>query len=95
VIALLEDDHEATGDALSALRELCGGYDRERALCATHRTLLGSLRALELDLHQHVHEENNVLPARAGAYGGRRVIARPTRWNEMSPHWSPAEESTG
>ena len=25
VIALLEDDHETTGDALSALRELCGG----------------------------------------------------------------------
>ena len=61
VIALLEDDHETTGDALSGLRELCGGYDLERALCATHRKLLQSLQALELGLHQHVHEENNVL----------------------------------
>lgn len=61
VIALLEDEHDTTGDALSALRELCGGYDGERALCSTHRKLLQSLRALELDLHQHVHEENNVL----------------------------------
>jgi regulator of cell morphogenesis and NO signaling len=61
VVALLEDDHEATGDALSALRELSGGYDAERALCGTHRALLRSLRALELGLHQHVHEENNVL----------------------------------
>ena len=57
----LEHDHQATGDALCALRELSGGYDRDRALCGTHRALLGSLHALELDLHQHLHEENNVL----------------------------------
>jgi regulator of cell morphogenesis and NO signaling len=67
VIALLEHDHDATGDALSALRELCGGYDPEWALCATHRRLLQALGALELDLHQHVHEENNVLFPRVRA----------------------------
>ena len=65
VIALLEDDHAITGDALSALRELCGGYDLEPALCGTHRRLLQSLHAFELGLHQHVHEENNVLFPRA------------------------------
>jgi regulator of cell morphogenesis and NO signaling len=57
----LRDDHRATADALHGLRELAGGYDPERALCGTHRALLGSLNALEVDLHQHVHEENNVL----------------------------------
>lgn len=61
LLALLEDDHENTGDALYALRELTGGYDTEQALCGTHRALLQSLRALARDLHQHVHEENNVL----------------------------------
>lgn len=49
VVALLEDDHETTGDALYALRELSGGYDGGRVLCGTHRKLLHSLRALELD----------------------------------------------
>jgi regulator of cell morphogenesis and NO signaling len=67
LIALLEDDHRATGDALCALRELTGGYDERRALCGTHRRLLHALHALEVDLHQHVHEENNVLFSKARA----------------------------
>jgi len=37
------------------------------ALCATHRALLDGLHGLELELHQHVHEENNVLFPRARA----------------------------
>jgi hypothetical protein len=44
-----------------ALRDLSGDYDAEHALCATHRALLEALAAFELDLHQHIHEENNVL----------------------------------
>jgi regulator of cell morphogenesis and NO signaling len=67
LLALLEDDHQATGDALCALRELAGGYRTELALCSTHRALLRALRAFELDMHQHVHEENNVLFPRARA----------------------------
>lgn len=67
LLALLEDDHAATGDALCALRELAGGYRDDAALCSTHRTLLRALRALELDMHQHLHEENNVLFPRARA----------------------------
>lgn len=61
VLAMCEHTHELTGEALAALRELCGGYDSEKALCGTHRALLEALHRLELDLHQHVHEENNVL----------------------------------
>lgn len=72
LLVLLEDDHATTGDALYALRELSGGYDTDQALCGTHRALLQSLRALELDLHQHVHEENNVLFPRVR----ERVAAR-------------------
>ena len=45
-----------------------GGYGaQDRALCGTHRALLESLRELELDLHQHVHEENNILFPRVRA----------------------------
>jgi regulator of cell morphogenesis and NO signaling len=56
-----EQEHQQVGDALAALRELSGDYDSEHALCGTHRALLEALAAFELDLHQHIHEENNVL----------------------------------
>jgi hypothetical protein len=38
-------------------------YNTERALCGTHRALLEALAAFELDLHQHIHEENNATRA--------------------------------
>jgi regulator of cell morphogenesis and NO signaling len=59
-----EREHAAVGHGLAALRVLGGGYERERALCGTHRALLEALTAFELDLHQHVHEENNILMPR-------------------------------
>ena len=64
-VAELEHDHEWAGSALAKLRELSVGYDLDRALCNTHRATLDGLRELELDLHQHIHEENNVLFPRA------------------------------
>lgn len=67
VLALHEQEHEDTGDALVALRELAHDYDPAGALCGTHRRLLEAVHQLELDLHQHIHEENNVLFPRARA----------------------------
>jgi regulator of cell morphogenesis and NO signaling len=62
-----ERDHEHVGDSLTALRELTSDYRVDRALCGTHRALLDALRSLEQDLHQHLHEENNVLFPRVRA----------------------------
>jgi len=67
LLVLLEDDHATTGDALCALREVGGGYRADSAVCSTHRTMLNALRAFELDMHQHLHEENNVLFPRVRA----------------------------
>jgi regulator of cell morphogenesis and NO signaling len=61
----LVHEHDGTGARLRRLRELGGGYAAGEALCATHRALLQGLHGLELDLHQHVHEENNILFPRA------------------------------
>lgn len=61
----LEHDHEWAGSALARMRELADGYDLEQALCNTHRATLDGLHELERDLHQHIHEENNVLFPRA------------------------------
>jgi len=57
----LEHDHEWAGTALARMRDLTDGYDAEHALCNTHRATLDGLHELERDLHQHIHEENNVL----------------------------------
>ena len=62
-----EAEHREVGGALAGLRELTGGYDTGRALCRTHHRLLEALHALELDLHQHIHEENNILFPRVRA----------------------------
>jgi regulator of cell morphogenesis and NO signaling len=64
LLAHLEDTHAATGEALRGLRELGAGYRAEAAHCTTHRVLLHTLAELEVDLHQHIHEENNVLFAK-------------------------------
>ncbi|HEU5362657.1 MAG TPA: DUF542 domain-containing protein [Gaiellaceae bacterium] len=60
-------EHDSAGARLRRLRELSGDYDLEAALCNTHRALLEGLHGLELDLHQHVHEENNILFPRVAA----------------------------
>ena len=61
LIPHLEDDHGSTGAALADLRGIAGGYGPERAHCNTHRVLLHELSELELELHRHIHEENNIL----------------------------------
>ena len=69
----LRDDHHSVGAALGTIRGLCWDFDESRALCGTHRELLRALHSFELDLHQHVHEENNVLFPRVLAVVGSRA----------------------
>lgn len=76
-----EEDHAGAGDALAALRELTADHDPARALCGTHRRLLEGLGRLERDLHQHIHEENNILfpRIRALAEAGGSTTQRRSR----------------
>jgi regulator of cell morphogenesis and NO signaling len=57
----LVGEHDSTGARLRRLRELARDYDLGGALCNTHRALLEGLHGIELDVHQHVHEENTIL----------------------------------
>ena len=61
LLAQLEDTHSLAAEALRGLRELGRDYRPETAHCTTHRVLLHALSEFEVDLHQHIHEENNVL----------------------------------
>lgn len=64
VAALIEDlagEHEATGAALSRIRELTDGFFVPVWGCNKLRAYYDGLRELEKDIHHHVHKENNVL----------------------------------
>ena len=73
-VAAAEAEHDAVGDLLESLSSLTDGYDISVALCNTHRATLDGLRELELDLHRHVHEENNILFPRALAGAARPTV---------------------
>lgn len=60
-LGMHESAHAAVGRTLAIMRVLGGGYRPERAFCTTHGVLMEALDGLERDLHQHIHEENNVL----------------------------------
>jgi len=69
-LAEFEAEHTRTGALLARLSSLTRGYDSEGALCTTHRAALHALRDLAHDLHEHIHEENNILFPRARAVFG-------------------------
>ncbi len=66
-VSAFEDDHAKAGLLLARLSELTDRYDTAAALCNTHRAAVDALGALERDVHQHIHEENNILFPRAAA----------------------------
>ena len=58
-------EHDDAGIHLEKMRTLTDGFVPKEDACNTHRALLHALGELELDMHQHVHLENNVLFKRA------------------------------
>lgn len=66
-IQMMEHEHDGAGDALAEIRRLTGDFQTPEWACATVAALWDSLRALEADLHQHIHLENNILFVRAVA----------------------------
>lgn len=64
-IRMMEHEHDHAGDALSRIRAATSDYRVPEDACNTYRAMLDGLRRLELDLHQHIHKENNILFPRA------------------------------
>jgi regulator of cell morphogenesis and NO signaling len=60
-IRVMELEHQHAGDAMADFRRLTDDYTPPAHACNTYRALLDALHHLELDMHQHVHKENNVL----------------------------------
>lgn len=66
-VAAMRSEHERAGAAIHAFRRLTSDYTTPPDACATWTALVDGLRALEADLLEHMHEENNVLFPRACA----------------------------
>ncbi len=58
-------DHDDTGELLRSLRTLTREYQVPEDACASFRAFYQGMKALEKDVHQHIHLENNVLFPRA------------------------------
>ena len=58
-------DHDDTGEMFRSLRGLTHAYCAPEDACASFRALYQGIEALELDIHQHIHLENNILFPRA------------------------------
>ena len=70
-IRVMVNEHDHAGDALARLRRLTHDYAVPPGACNTYRVMLAGLAALEQDMHQHVHKENNILFPRATALEAR------------------------
>ncbi len=64
-IRMMMMEHDTAGDILRELRSLSSNYTVPADVCISYRTLYQALEAFELDLHQHIHLENNILFPRA------------------------------
>ena len=60
-ITVMEQEHDHAGSLLNDIRLLSNEYTPPQDACTTYRLSFAALKAFELDLHQHVHLENNVL----------------------------------
>jgi regulator of cell morphogenesis and NO signaling len=64
-IRVMEHEHDNAGIALGRMRELTNDYTVPADGCATYAALFDGLAAIERDLHEHIHKENNILHPRA------------------------------
>jgi len=60
-IRQMECEHESAGRALARMRELTSDYTLPDDACPTFAALYEGLAAVETDLHEHIHLENNIL----------------------------------
>jgi regulator of cell morphogenesis and NO signaling len=57
----MEREHGGAGDALEEIRSLTNQFELPPYACNTVKALYEGLKALEADLHVHIHLENNIL----------------------------------
>lgn len=66
-IRMMEAEHKFAGDEMYEIRSLSSGYVPPADACTTFKVSYQELQQFELDLHNHVHLENNILFPKAVA----------------------------
>jgi regulator of cell morphogenesis and NO signaling len=66
-VRVMMAEHDAAGYILGRMREAGSDYAVPPDGCISYKTLYSALTALEVDLHQHIQLENNILFPRAVA----------------------------
>ena len=64
-IRMMRAEHETVGELLEKMRGVTSDYSLPDGVCPSFTALFHRLAALEADLHQHIHVENNILFPRA------------------------------
>ncbi len=64
-IQAMMKDHDSAGELLRQIRKASSEFTAPADACTTFKALYQELREFEVDLHQHVHLENNILFPRA------------------------------
>ncbi len=60
-VNILMEDHQLEGSRFEKIAELTNQYQPPTAGCITHKVCFSMLKEFEIDLHQHIHLENNIL----------------------------------
>lgn len=60
-IAMLESEHEQEGSRFKIMNTLTDGFVPPKDACQTYRVAFAKLQEFEMDLHKHIHLENNIL----------------------------------
>jgi regulator of cell morphogenesis and NO signaling len=60
-INMMEQEHDHAGEMLAEINKLTNNYNPPTDACTTYKLSFAALQAFEMDLHQHVHLENNIL----------------------------------
>jgi len=60
-ITMMTIEHENAGDIMKEISDLSQGYTAPKGACMTYRVTYKYLEEFEMDLHRHIHLENNIL----------------------------------
>ena len=64
-VRTMESEHESHAEQLARIRQLTKNLQLPSYACATWTALYRGLEAMESELHEHIHLENNILFSRA------------------------------
>ncbi len=60
-ISMMEAEHQTEGTRFKTIAALTDGYTPPKDACQTYRVAFSVLEEFEMDLHKHIHLENNIL----------------------------------